>query len=131
MTSARSIWAPFRTLSRGGSRIAVLLLGLLSGGLFWAAIPTPDLTPLAWVCLVPILAMALRSDSTPMLSGALVAGLVSSAGRIYWIAPTLELYGHVPILWAGVTTALLGIYMAVYWGAFAVICRVLPPRSSA
>jgi apolipoprotein N-acyltransferase len=111
-------------------RLAALLLGTLSGSLYWASIPTLDIGPLAFACLVPCMLAAAWLPPRQAMAAAFCGGAVSGLGRAYWIAPTLQIYGYVPAILALATTVLLIAYMATYWVAFARIARTLAPSSS-
>ena len=113
-----------------------VLVGAGSGLLYCLALPKADQGWVAWGCLVPCLLLVVRGcRGLPLfprqaaLAG-LSCGVVSGAGRVYWVAETLQLYGGLgpPLAW--LTTALLILYLAVYPGMFLVACQRLP-RSSA
>lgn len=107
-------------MGRGRLRTWLLAAGTgsLSGLLFWLSIPKADLYLLAWVCLVPgFVLVARRPCPAPGLVG-LSAGLIAGVGRIYWLGDTLQLYGSLSAPLAWLTTALLVLYLALYWTCF-------------
>ena len=59
----------------------------------------------------------------------LVCGIAAGAGRIYWIAETLENYGGLNQVQALASTAALVVYLALYPALFFLICRSLPSGS--
>lgn len=97
---------------------SALVLGCLSGGLFWASIPRPDFSLVAWVFLIPCLLATAWLPPGQALAAAMAGGVVSGVGRAYWIAPTIHQYGNVPYVPAILTTALLIAYLGAYWIAF-------------
>lgn len=104
----------------GRQRLAIppwLWPGLVSGALFWLSIPACEWHLVAWVCLVPALVGLRGCTGRQAWWAGLAGGIVAGTGRTYWIAYTLERYGDLSRPTAVVTTALLIIYLAVYWGA--------------
>ena len=97
--------------------------GILSGTLYGLSLPTADLGWLAWICLLPVLAVALRPIPTggALVSG-LAAGVVAGGFRVYWIAETLGRYGGLDIAASVSTTCLLVLYLALYPMLFLGIC---------
>ncbi|MEW6751695.1 MAG: apolipoprotein N-acyltransferase [Candidatus Latescibacterota bacterium] len=104
---------------------AVLGAGAASGLLFWASIPRAEVAALAWVFLVPLLLLLPRATPNQLFWAGLVAGVVAATGRTYWIAQTLQLYGHVPLPLALLTNLLLIAYLGLYWAFFLPLCRYL------
>ena len=112
-----------------------VLVGAGSGLLYCLALPKVDQGWVAWGCLVPCLLLVARGRrgrfSFPRqaaLAG-LSCGAVAGAGRVYWAAETLQLYGGLgpPLAW--LTTALLILYLAVYPTLFLLVCSRLPLSS--
>jgi apolipoprotein N-acyltransferase len=96
-----------------------VVAGALSGVLCGLSLPKADLGWLAWICLLPILAVVLCSgnDATSrrnLLLGGLTLGLVASGFRVYWIVETLGSYGGLGPAEATATTCLLILYLALY-----------------
>src|SRR5262245_60527075 len=81
------------------SDIGSVLLGFSSGLLLVLSLPKPDLYPLAWIALVPLLVAIYRASN---LKRAIVtsyaAGLMFFAGTFYWITETMMIYGGVSTL---------------------------------
>ena len=92
--------------------------GLVSGALFWLSIPACEWYLAAWVCLVPGLVRLRGCTGRQAWWAGLAGGVLAGIGRTYWIAYTLERYGDLAKPTAVVTTALLIVYLATYWGAF-------------
>jgi apolipoprotein N-acyltransferase len=80
---------------RGWSlRDSRLVPGAASGLLLILSLPKPDLYPLAWIALVPLLYVI---ASAPGVRAAAIAsysaGVVFFAGTFYWIGETMMIYG--------------------------------------
>ena len=113
----------------GGTRVAVAepvhpgmglrsVLAIASGLLLAAAFPSLDLSPLAWIGLVPVL-VAIR-DRSPWgafrlgwLTGFVFYGVTTS-----WVGYTIVHYTNLPMPVAMVVVALMAAVLACYHGAF-------------
>lgn len=75
---------------------SALGLGGLSGLLLVLSLPKPDLYPLAWIALVPLLFAIARAVTlkTAVLTS-YVAGFVFFAGTFYWFTSTMLVYGGI------------------------------------
>jgi apolipoprotein N-acyltransferase len=63
-----------------------VLLGVLSGALLVLSLPKPDLYPLAWIALVPLLAVVVNTESVvQVILASYVSGVIFFAGSCYWI----------------------------------------------
>ena len=73
------------------------LMAALSGLLLTAAFPKIDLSGLAWVAFVPLL-WAVR-DATPGegFRRGMVFGIAHYLSLLYWLVPTMTIYGHLPL----------------------------------
>ena len=73
------------------------LMAALSGLLLTAAFPKIDLSGLAWLAPVPLL-WALR-DATPFegFRRGMVFGIAHYLSLLYWLVPTMTIYGHLPL----------------------------------
>jgi apolipoprotein N-acyltransferase len=74
--------------------LSFLFSGFSSGLLLVLSLPKPDLYPLAWVALVPLL-LAIGQARTWRVSAitSYLAGLFFFAGTFYWITETMLIYG--------------------------------------
>lgn len=104
-------------------------LALLSGALLAGSFPSFKLWPLAWVGLIPFF-FALE-DKRPFSSFRLgfLAGCAFYLILLYWILVPMTVYGGVPHYYAVPVLFLLVIYLALYFGAFALLLgrlRVYP-----
>ena len=88
------------------------LLSALSGLLLAGAFPLPDVAPLAWMGLIPLLLVMRRH---PFKSG-FIAGLVFFATSLYWLNIVMTTYGHLPLAVSVILYLLLAAYLALFWG---------------
>ena len=89
-----------------------LLVAAGSGLLLAAAFPRPDLFPLAWVALIPLLLVMRRR---PFAAG-FTAGLVFFAVVLYWLNIVMTTYGGLPLPLSLLAYLFLLAYLAVYFG---------------
>jgi len=110
--------------------VSILAIGALSGLLFCLSIPKAEFAFLAWLFLLPALAV-LPTLATEDRQQCLVAilgltvGIVAGLGRIYWLSETVQRYGGVPPSLARITVGLLTLYLSVYVIAFLAVCSRL------
>jgi apolipoprotein N-acyltransferase len=104
-----------------------IALAILSGLLCAASFPKFGVPAFAWIALAPlIVAAALRARpgrsfvEQPFVLG-LISGLVYFGGTLYWIVDVMALYGGLSPWLAGVITAMLVSYLALYPAVFAVL----------
>jgi len=95
------------------------MLVILSGGLLTASFPGIGAWYAAWGALVFLL-FALR-DTGPQKSFWLgfLAGFVHYLSLLYWLVPTMRVYGYLPLPVSVLTLSLLAGYLAVYPALFA------------
>jgi len=105
-----------RRLSLGLSSFG---LSVLSGILLSLAFPRPELWPLVFAGLVPLV-LACRGKSLKTAFGlGFLTGLVHAGTLIYWVINVLITYGHLPVWLAAPIFLLLAGYLALYTGLFA------------
>src|SRR5207249_1989915 len=84
-------------LGEGGAKRRVrveVLYGILSGVLLTLSLPKPDLYPLAWIGLVPLLLVILRDPNPrPVALVSYIAGFIFFTGTFYWMTETMIIYG--------------------------------------
>lgn len=109
----------------------------LSGLLLTAAFPTIGIDWLAWFALIPLLAALRQAPPKHAMRLGFIAGLVHFFSLLYWLIPTMRIYGYLPlyvcipvlILFAGV----LALFMTVFTTALSrlaskpVWCALLIP----
>ena len=98
-----------------------LFLALMAGAALTGAFPRTGLFFLAGAAYIPLL-LSLRDVST--WSGfrlGLVTGLAHALSLLYWIAPTITTYGHIPMAVAVGILMLLATYIALYTAALAAL----------
>jgi apolipoprotein N-acyltransferase len=93
--------------------------GALSGLLLVLSLPKPDLYPLAWVALVPLLFVIARETSVSRIFlSSYVAGVVFFCGTFYWITETMIIYGGLSLPLAAGVGALFALTYAFYFVLF-------------
>lgn len=98
-----------------------LVTAAVSGLLLAGAFPRPDLFPLAWVALVPLL---LVMHHRPFAAG-FTAGTVFFATVLYWLNFVMTTYGGLQPVFSLLAYLFLITYLAVYFGlATWVACRL-------
>jgi apolipoprotein N-acyltransferase len=104
-----------------------LFFAALSGILLTLSFPKAGLFWLAWFALVPLL-VALKGLS--LKDGFILgfcAGLVHYLTLVYWLANTMNTYGHLPMYLCLPALFLLAAYMALYVGVFSMFVSRLCP----
>jgi apolipoprotein N-acyltransferase len=97
-----------------------LPLGALTGALLVLSLPKPDLYPLAWLALVPLLIVIGRAKSAAqVVISSYVAGVIFFAGSCYWITETMNIYGGLSTPLALGVGALFALLFALYFVLFA------------
>lgn len=97
------------------------VMALVSGAALVFCFPRFDISLLAYVALVPLL-VSIWGESKPraFLFGFLM-GLPYFIGTNYWIYHSGYHYGGLSLMASAASVALLGIYLSLYTGAFAVL----------
>ncbi|MEW5908558.1 MAG: apolipoprotein N-acyltransferase [Thermodesulfobacteriota bacterium] len=91
---------------------------IASGVMLTMAFPSAGIRHLAWVALVPlILSMNNASFGSGFRLG-FISGVVHYLTLLYWLVPTMEIYGHLPIYLSVPLLILLSSYLAGYIGLF-------------
>jgi apolipoprotein N-acyltransferase len=93
---------------------------ILSGLLLVLSLPKPDLYPLAWIALVPLLYVLCKSTSaSQVVLASYTSGAVFFAGGFYWITETMRIYGGLSGPLAFGVGALFALIHALYFVLFA------------
>ncbi|MEF3169161.1 MAG: apolipoprotein N-acyltransferase [Deltaproteobacteria bacterium] len=87
---------------------------ILSGLLIAGAFPPFSLSHLIWFCLVPLLFAVAGKGIRKGMSYGLVTGFVSFFGILWWLAPTISRFGHLPPWFSWPVICLLIAYLAIY-----------------
>ncbi len=82
------------------------------------AFPGPGLDWLAWFALVPLLVAIHGMAPKKAFYLGLGAGLLHFVSLLYWIVPTIQTYGGIPLVLSVSVLVLLALYLALYVGLF-------------
>lgn len=105
------------------------LPAILSGIMLTASFPDLNLPWLAWIALVPLLVSIKEMKGADAFKAGFVAGFVHYVSLLYWIVPTISIYGKlsmgltIPILF------LLSCYLALYPAIFTWLCHKILHRN--
>jgi len=102
---------------------------LISGLILTLAFPKPGLSYLAFFALVPWLVSIQSMTSKESFYSGLIAGFFHFLTLIYWIVPTVHVYGGLHIVLAISTLTLLCLYLALYPAIFAFLLKKTDPKS--
>ena len=94
---------------------------LLSGSLMTLAFPDTQWAWLAWGALIPLVVSIRGASPGQAFRMGLAMGMMHFLSLIYWILPTLRIYGNLPILLALPVLLLMVLYLALYPGLFCLI----------
>ncbi len=100
---------------------------MVSGLLLTLSFPKAGLSPLAFFALVPWLISLLSLTLKQSFYSGFIAGFFHFVTLIYWIIPTIHIYGGLHIILAGSTLILLCFYLALYPALFAFLLKKLRP----
>jgi len=103
-------------------------MAILSGLLLTACFPKIDLHGLAWVALVPLLWALKDVTSGEAFRRGMLFGIAHYGSLLYWLVPTMVIYGHLPsLLSVGILflfAAILSLlFTAPFSSAFALAAR--------
>ena len=96
-----------------------LFLAALSGLLTTGAFPDVGAAPMAWICLIPLLAAINGRSPGHSFRLGVVAGWVHYLTLLYWVVYTMQVYGHLPLALCLPVLVLLAFYLSLYTGLFA------------
>jgi len=100
---------------------SALLASALSGLLLAAAFPRPDIYPLAWVGLIPMLMVMHRR---PFAAG-FTAGVFFFSAVLYWLNIVMTTYGGLQTFFSLLAYLFLVVYLAAYIGTVTwLACRL-------
>jgi len=94
---------------------------LMSGSLMTLAFPGTQWAWLAWGALIPLVVSIKGAAPGQAFKMGLAMGMMHFLSLIYWILPTLCIYGNLPIFLALPVLVLMAFYLALYPGLFCLI----------
>lgn len=94
---------------------------LASGLLLTLCFPDTQWSLLAWIALVPLLVSIRNTPPNRAFKMGLTMGMAHFFPLIYWILPTLRMYGNLPVFLAFPVLFLLVCYLALYPAVFCLI----------
>ncbi len=94
---------------------------LASGGLLSLSFPATQWSQLAWIALIPLLTTMKNASPSRAFKMGLAMGMAHFLSLIYWILPTLRIYGNLPVVLAFPVLFLLVCYLALYPALFCLI----------
>ncbi len=97
------------------------LLPLISGILLVLSFPNFNVSPLAWVALVPLLFSLDNRETKKNFYPGFVTGLVYFLGTVYWVFHSMYVYGHIPAIASLCLLILLCLYLSMYTGIFSAL----------
>ncbi len=98
--------------------MAAILSALVSGTLLFLSFPKFDLWPLAWMAIIPLLAILHNVSRKQAFWYGWLTGTVYFLGCVYWVTHTMVLYGNLPLTVSILIMLLLVIYLGTYVGLF-------------
>src|SRR3989339_1433600 len=106
------------------------LPALASGLLLTLSFPKTGLSYIAFFALIPwLISLPALTLKQSFYSG-FIAGLFHFITLIYWIIPTIHIYGGLHLILAGSTLVLLCFYLALYPAVFAFLLKKLTPGAT-
>jgi len=103
-----------------------ILAAISSGVLLVLAFAPFGLWPLAFVAFVPLLlSIGGQRRGTSMLLG-FITGYVFFVGAVYWVVHSMHFYGGLGFGQSLPVMLLLAAYLALFFGFFALLCRLTP-----
>lgn len=112
-------------VSRPGFAVA------LGGAALAAAFPKVGLSLLVWVAVVPLLVAVQGCSPRQALRLGILFGIVFRAGSLYWLVYAMTQFGGLSWVLALAAAAVVVAYLALYWGALAVVANRLELTSAA
>ena len=100
------------------------LLALASGILIALSFPTPGLSFLAWIALIPLLIALEDSSPKTAFRVGMTCGVGAYALILYWLNIVFTQYGHLPWTVSIPVYLLLVLWLAMFYGFSAAIARL-------
>lgn len=109
--------------------IREIILPIVSGALVSLSFPSPDLEPLAWVSLVPlIISLKGRSMGSSFLHGWLT-GFFYFLFTVSWVVNSMHNYGKLPLLVSYLIMIVLVFYLGLFIGIFSFLRNFIVPAN--
>ena len=105
------------------SRLSDYVPAVVSGFFLTLCFPDTSWSLMAFVALVPWLASLGRLRSKSAFFSGFVFGMTHFLTLIYWIVPTVHIYGRLHIILSCSILVLLCLYLSLYPAVFGLICR--------
>lgn len=93
-----------------------LALALVSGALIALSFPLPNLAPLIWIALIPLLIALEQQNAATAFRLGFATGCVAYAGLLYWVMIVMTTYGKLPWLVSIPLWLLLSAWLAGFYG---------------
>jgi apolipoprotein N-acyltransferase len=100
------------------------ILSIASGLLIALSFPSPGLSFLAWVALIPMLVALEESDSRTAFRIGITCGTTAYAFILYWLNIVFTHYGHLPWAVSIPVYLLLVLWLAMFYGLSTCIARM-------
>jgi apolipoprotein N-acyltransferase len=89
---------------------------VFSGLMLTAAFPKIGASHLAWVALVPLFFAIRNLSPRECFQVGLAGGLAHFISLLYWLVPTMHVYGYLPIYQCLVVLLAMAAYLSIYMG---------------
>lgn len=106
-------------MTRNPEKRGRIFLAIVCGAALTCAFDTIAIGFLAWFALVFLLLAIRNATAGEAFYLGLLAGLVHFGTLLYWLVPTMHLYGQLPVWLSIGALFLLAFYLALYAGLFA------------
>ncbi len=100
-----------------------------SGFILTMSFPKISFSLLAWIGLVPLLISISKMNRKQSFYAGLLTGMCHFLSLLYWITPTVQTYGNLPLFLAFPILVLLSFYLSLYLGIFTLIFKSFKQNS--
>lgn len=118
----------FRSLAENSDK---LLPAAFSGVLLTAAFPGINVPYAAWAALFFLLAALRKAGLRQAFLLGLLAGLIHYTSLLYWLVPTMRIYGGLPLIISITAFLMLSAYLSLYPAVFSCLAVRLLKRPAA
>ncbi len=106
-------------------RLIDYIPAVFTGFFLTLSFPRVQFYLLAWVAIVPLMVSIKQMNCKQAFYAGLTAGMAFFLSLIYWIVPTLDIYGGLPFFLAVPILLLFALYLGLYSGIFALVFNLL------